>query len=273
MAASRVGSTLSAEAYDRLRAELLRGCFTPGSKLRIGEIADRFSVSPSVLREAMTRLAQDGLLSASPQRGFSVPELTAGLLEDLTRARRIIEAAALRSRSPTAIWRGSPWCWRPITRLRRRASPTRAGTSPGSGIALTGRFMPPSSPVDGVRPWRRSRRICVPAPNSSSIGPASSSPMRPATCPRSIGGSPSSRSPVMSPALWRRSNAISSGPPTCSSRVRALRSARDRSTGGVIDPPGECPDYARERSAGECEEPRGIRGVLVLWWLRPASIR
>ena len=96
MAASRVGSTLSAEAYDRLRAELLRGCFTPGSKLRIGESADRFSVSPSVLREAMTRLAQDGLLSASPQRGFSVPELTAGLLEDLTRARRIIEAAALR---------------------------------------------------------------------------------------------------------------------------------------------------------------------------------
>ncbi len=63
---------------------------------RIGEIADRFSVSPSVLREAMTRLAQDGLLSASPQRGFSVPELTAGLLEDLTRARRIIEAAASR---------------------------------------------------------------------------------------------------------------------------------------------------------------------------------
>ncbi|GAA1638469.1 MULTISPECIES: GntR family transcriptional regulator [Brevibacterium] len=96
MPAPRAGSTLSAEAYDRLRAELLRGSFTPGSKLRIGEIARGFSVSASVLREAMTRLAQDGLLSASPQRGFSVPELTVGALEDLTRARRIIEAAALR---------------------------------------------------------------------------------------------------------------------------------------------------------------------------------
>lgn len=96
MTTSRIGQTLSAKTYDRLRSELLRGDYAPGMKLRIGEISGRFSVSASVLREAMTRLAQDGLIVANPQRGFSVPELTVEGLEDLTRARRLIESTALR---------------------------------------------------------------------------------------------------------------------------------------------------------------------------------
>lgn len=88
--------TLSEEVYDRLRTELLRGDFDPGAKLFIGEIAGRYGVSAAVLREALARLAQQGLVQASPQRGFSVPQLTIEDLEDLSLARRLIETMALR---------------------------------------------------------------------------------------------------------------------------------------------------------------------------------
>ncbi len=89
-------ATLTEEVYARLREELLRGDLLPGAKLRISEIACRYEVSPSVLREAMTRLAEQGLIVAIPQRGFAVVELSVDDLQDLTRARSLIETMALR---------------------------------------------------------------------------------------------------------------------------------------------------------------------------------
>lgn len=96
MARTTQKATLAEEVYDRLRHELLRGDLAPGSKLRINDIAGRYQVSPSVLREVMTRLAEQGLIVAMPQRGFAVMELSVADLEDLTRARRLIETMALR---------------------------------------------------------------------------------------------------------------------------------------------------------------------------------
>lgn len=96
MARSTRKSTLAEEVYDRLRHELLRGDLAPGTKLRINEVASRYQVSPSVLREALTRLAEQGLVVAMPQRGFAVMELSIDDLEDLTRARSLIETMALR---------------------------------------------------------------------------------------------------------------------------------------------------------------------------------
>ncbi|CAM3096560.1 GntR family transcriptional regulator [Skermania piniformis] len=89
-------TTLAEEVYARLREELLCGDLMPGAKLRINEIAGRYEVSPSVLREAMTRLAEQGLIVAMPQRGFAVMELSVDDLADLTTARRLIETTALR---------------------------------------------------------------------------------------------------------------------------------------------------------------------------------
>lgn len=96
MTRSTEKSTLAKDVFDRLRHELLRGDLAPGAKLRINEIASRYGVSPSVLREALTRLAEQGLIVAMPQRGFAVMELSVADLEDLTRARRLVETMALR---------------------------------------------------------------------------------------------------------------------------------------------------------------------------------
>lgn len=96
MVQSTPSATLAEGVYLRLRGELLRGDLAPGSKLRINDIAGRYGVSPSVLREVLARLAEQGLVVAMPQRGFAVMELSLSDLEDLTHARRLIEMMALR---------------------------------------------------------------------------------------------------------------------------------------------------------------------------------
>ena len=88
--------THSEGVYASLRAELLGGAFLPGSKLRLAGLGTRYGVSLSVVREAMTRLAGEGLVRALPQRGFCVTPLSVDDLLDLTRARVLIETAVLR---------------------------------------------------------------------------------------------------------------------------------------------------------------------------------
>lgn len=96
MTTSTDKATLAATIHNRLRDELLRGEFSPGSKVHLSETAARYGVSPSVLREALNRLAERGLVVALPQRGFCVAELSVDGLLDLSRARTLIEAMALR---------------------------------------------------------------------------------------------------------------------------------------------------------------------------------
>src|ERR1700751_193949 len=88
--------TRGAEVYDVLRAELLNGVLNPGDRLRMVELARRFSVSQSVVREALTRLAEQGLVVSTPQRGFRARELSLEDIVRLTESRVQIESMALR---------------------------------------------------------------------------------------------------------------------------------------------------------------------------------
>ena len=88
--------TRGGEVFDVLRAELLNGALNPGEKLRMVELATRFSVSQSVVREALTRLAEQGLVVATPQRGCRVRELSVEDIIGLTESREQIESVALR---------------------------------------------------------------------------------------------------------------------------------------------------------------------------------
>jgi DNA-binding GntR family transcriptional regulator len=89
-------STRTEAVHDALRAELLRGELIPGQKLRMVELAARFGVSQSVVREAVTRLAEQGLVVSTPQRGFRVRELSVEDIAHLTETRVEIESMAQR---------------------------------------------------------------------------------------------------------------------------------------------------------------------------------
>ena len=88
--------TLSADVYDTLRAELLSGTYPPGERLVPSDLCTRYEVKPGVLREALTRLAAEGLTTLEPNRGFRVMDVSRRGIEELLELRRINEGAALR---------------------------------------------------------------------------------------------------------------------------------------------------------------------------------
>jgi len=96
MARERRGRSLVEDVYEAVRSDILLGRRLPSSRLQVSEIAEQHGVSLSVVREAVTRLASEDLVEATPQRGFRVRSISLDHLHDLTWVRVQIETLALR---------------------------------------------------------------------------------------------------------------------------------------------------------------------------------
>lgn len=79
----------------RIRKSILNGEWGPGARLQPALLAESFGTSMTVVREALTRLAGEGLLYSEMNRGFFVPELSAAELSDITLVRCTVEGLAL----------------------------------------------------------------------------------------------------------------------------------------------------------------------------------
>jgi GntR family transcriptional regulator, carbon starvation induced regulator len=90
------GRTLIETAYATLRSEILSGALEPGAKLRTEELRARYDVSGSTIREALTRLLGEALVTSEGQRGFRVAPATLDDFRDLTEVRKLVETEALR---------------------------------------------------------------------------------------------------------------------------------------------------------------------------------
>jgi DNA-binding GntR family transcriptional regulator len=84
------------QAFMRLRQDVLTGGFAADAKLKIEELQQAYGFSSSPLREALSRLAQEGLIRADERRGFRVAPLSLDDLADITRMRLMLELPALR---------------------------------------------------------------------------------------------------------------------------------------------------------------------------------
>jgi DNA-binding GntR family transcriptional regulator len=93
---SKDSQTLAQEAYRSLRSDIIVGQRPPGERLRIGKLKSIYGIGPTPLREALQRLAQDGLVVAEDNRGFSVSPLDPAEFADLNIARTALEREALR---------------------------------------------------------------------------------------------------------------------------------------------------------------------------------
>lgn len=91
-----LSTSLSNEIYRSIRTEIVKCELDPGTKLQIDRLSDRFGVSLSVIREALSRLSSDGFVIAKPQRGFWVAPVALDDLRDITRARMEIESVCVR---------------------------------------------------------------------------------------------------------------------------------------------------------------------------------
>jgi DNA-binding GntR family transcriptional regulator len=88
--------TRAEAVYRALRADILAGRVLPGSRLRFADLCTRYEASMSVLREGLSRLAEQGLVVSEPQHGFRVTPVSVEDLRDLTDARVAIEGLVLR---------------------------------------------------------------------------------------------------------------------------------------------------------------------------------
>lgn len=81
---------------ERIRAEILEGQLKPGEWLRQERLALEHGVSQMPVREALKRLASEGLVEHVPYRGVRVVEFSASDVEDLYACRSFIEGMAAR---------------------------------------------------------------------------------------------------------------------------------------------------------------------------------
>jgi DNA-binding GntR family transcriptional regulator len=88
-------STLVELALTKLRQDILTGVFAPGSKLRVEELRASYDIGASPLREALSRLVSNGLVTAQGQKGFSVAPVSMADIRDITNTRKLLEHAAL----------------------------------------------------------------------------------------------------------------------------------------------------------------------------------
>jgi len=98
--------TLAERAYLSLRRDVICGKLAPGEKLRVEHLKDQYQVGASTLREALSLLVSDALVSAEGQRGFRVAPISLTDLEDVTNTRVMLETEALRQsiRKGDAQW-------------------------------------------------------------------------------------------------------------------------------------------------------------------------
>lgn len=86
---------LGDQVYRTLRANLRNGKILPGHPLQEVQLALQLGVSRTPVREALTRLASEGLVS-SDGRSFAVPELTLQSVDDIYEVRFLVEPEAVR---------------------------------------------------------------------------------------------------------------------------------------------------------------------------------
>lgn len=81
----------SERAIDAVRELILRGEFAAGARLGETELAERLGVSRTPVREALARLATQGLVEIVPNRGARVSSWTVAELEEVFDLRGALE--------------------------------------------------------------------------------------------------------------------------------------------------------------------------------------
>jgi DNA-binding GntR family transcriptional regulator len=88
--------TLTESAYRSIKSDLLVGAVAPGSKLRIEALRERLGFGASPIREALSRLAAEGLVTTEEQKGFRAAPMSAQEFREITALRITLEVMALR---------------------------------------------------------------------------------------------------------------------------------------------------------------------------------
>jgi DNA-binding GntR family transcriptional regulator len=90
------GNQLLREAvYEQLRADILSCRLPPGAEIREAELAARFQVSKSPVRDALMRLEREALVITLPRQGYRVASISLTDVQDMFHLRAALERACM----------------------------------------------------------------------------------------------------------------------------------------------------------------------------------
>lgn len=90
------GSRLLRETvYEQLRADMISCTLAPGTEIREAELAARFDMSKSPVRDALMRLEREGLVITLPRQGYRVAPVSLSDVLDMFHLRAALERACV----------------------------------------------------------------------------------------------------------------------------------------------------------------------------------
>lgn len=88
--------TLREKILEEIREAILKGTFKPGEKVPEPELAERFGISRTPIREAFRQLESEGYLTVVPRKGAVVTALSERDVEEFYSIKSILEGYAAR---------------------------------------------------------------------------------------------------------------------------------------------------------------------------------
>ena len=89
-------TSLADHVYSRLVEAIHSGALVAGAALHVADLAAQFNVSPSPVRDAISRLAAEGLVTNNPNRRTTVVSFTKQDIIETFQLREILECGAAR---------------------------------------------------------------------------------------------------------------------------------------------------------------------------------
>lgn len=86
--------SLARRAYEALKQDILTCALRPGAQIFEGELAARYGMSKTPVREALNLLGQEGLVQVLPRRGYLVAPVTLRDVQEVYQLRLLLETAA-----------------------------------------------------------------------------------------------------------------------------------------------------------------------------------
>ncbi len=90
------------DIFRELRQDILACRLPPGADLTEAELAERFAVSKSPVRDALSRLVHEGLVIVMPRQGYRVAPISLKDAHDMFEYRAVLEAACVRVAAESA---------------------------------------------------------------------------------------------------------------------------------------------------------------------------
>lgn len=89
-------TSLGEKTYTELKNLILTGQVKPGERLFYQQLVDQLGVSQTPIKEAFTKLENEGYLITIPRKGTFVRELSAKEIREIFQIREMLEALAVR---------------------------------------------------------------------------------------------------------------------------------------------------------------------------------